>query len=159
MSGVITAGNAAWCLVFALALHVLIAGRVGDRIPAVIGKEVVPRGVTTLTMAGLAGLTVVTIGAWLHSATTAASGWLVTTLHIPLVSQVVVGALALFATVSAITRIIGGYAISGLFMAECVLAAALLAAIPGHAGQFLTGLIRAIVRVGAFVVGLVFGVV
>lgn len=159
MSGVITAANAAWCLVFAMVLHILIAGRLGAMIPGKVGTAVLPRAVTTLTFAGLAGLTVVTIGAWLHGATTAAAGWSVSTLHVPLGAQIVVAALAAIVAISAITGIIAGHAVSGRFMFECVLAASLLAAIPGHAGQVISALIRAIVRVGAFVIGAVFGVV
>lgn len=159
MTGLITAGNAAWCLVLAMVLHILIAGRVGAMIPAKVGTAVLPRAVSTLTFAGLAGLTVATVGVWLHRQTTSAAGWSVSTLHIPLGAQTVVAALAAIVTISAVTGIAAGHAVSGRFMAECVLAAALLAAIPGHAGQFLSAVIRALVRVGAFVVAAVFGVV
>lgn len=159
MNGLITAANSVWCLVLALGISVLIVGRVGSMIPARIGGDVLPRLVSTLTLAGLAGLTVVTIGAWLHGATTGAAGWTVHTLNIPVLAQTVVAALAAIVTVSVITHVVAGNAVSGRFMAECVLAASLLAAIPGHAGQFLSALIRGLVRLGAFVVAAVFGVV
>lgn len=156
MSGIITAGSAIWALVIAFAVHVLIGGRLGSMIPAKVGDAVLPRVVSTWTLAGVAGLTVVTIGTWLHRATTAVSGWTLTHLHIPGSAQTVVGALAVIATLSVITAIVAGHAISGRFVAECVLATALLAAIPGVAGQFLGGLLRVLAAAGAFGVGLIF---
>lgn len=159
MSGLITAGSAAWCLLLAVVIHVLVDGRLGSMVPAKVGQTVVPRLVSSLTFAGLAGLTVVTIGAWLRSATNSAAGWTVNTLHIPLAVQIVVGGLALVATVGVLTSIVAGLTISGVFIALSILAAALLAAIPGRAGQFLSALISLVVRVGAFLVGVIFGVV
>jgi hypothetical protein len=156
MSGVITVGSAIWALVIAFALHTLIAGRLGHFIPAKVGGEVLPRVVTTWTLAGVAGLTVVTVAAWLYRATSATAGWSLTHLHAPGSVQIVVAALALLATLSVITAIVGGHAVSGRFVVECVLAATLLGAIPGVAGEFLRGVLRAIAVVAAFGVGLIF---
>lgn len=159
MSGVITAASALWCLVFAFALHTLVAGRVGHLIPARVGSDVLPRGVTVLTLAGLAGLTVVTIGGWLNRATTATAGWTLNQTHIPLATHTVVAGVALLVAASVITAIIAGHAVTARFAFEAVLASALLAAIPGHAGQFISALIRAAVRAAAFIVAAVFQVV
>lgn len=155
MSGIITAGNAIWALVIAFGLHVLISGRLGSMVPAKVGDHIVPRMVNIWALAGVAGLTVITIGAWLHRATTATAGWTLTHLHIHGPVQTVVGGLALLATLSVITAIVAGHAISGRFVAEVVLATALLAAIPGVAGQFLGGIFRALAAAGAFGVGLI----
>lgn len=159
MGGLITAGNATWCLVLAIVVHLLVAGRVGFVVPGKVGSAVLPRFVSALTFAGLAGLTVVTIGVWLHRATNSAAGWTVTTLHVPLGAQIVVGALAFAATVGVITHVVAGLQVTPLFGALSITAAALLAAIPGRAGQFLGALLALLVRVGAFVVGVVFGVI
>jgi hypothetical protein len=155
MSGVITAGSAIWALVIALAVHIFISGRLGNLVPARLGDAVLPRAVNIWVLAGVAGLTVVTIGGWLHRATTAVAGWTLTHLHIPGSVQTVVGGLALLATLSVITAIVAGHAVSGRFVAECVLATALLAAIPGVAGQFLGGILRVLAGAGAFGVGLI----
>lgn len=156
MSGVITAGSAIWALVLAFAVHVLIGARMNHFIPSKVGSEVIPRVVSTWTLAGVAGLTVVTIGAWLHRATTAVAGWTLTHLHIHGPVQTVVAGLAVLATLSVITAVVAGHEVKGRFIAECVVAAALLAAIPGVAGQFLGGGMRAIAAAGAFGVGLIF---
>jgi hypothetical protein len=160
MSGVITAASALWCLVFAFGLHTLVAGRVGHLVPGRVGTDVLPRGVSVLTLAGLAGLTVVTVGGALNRATTATAGWaLGGVIHIPLAAHTVVAGAALLVALSVITAIIAGHAVSGRFMFEAVLASALLAAIPGHAGQFISALIRAAVRAAAFLVAVIFQVV
>lgn len=159
MTGLITAGSALWCLVFAFALHTLVAGRVGHLVPGRVGTDVLPRGVTVLTLAGVAGLTVVTISGWLSRATTATAGWALTVTHIPLATQTVVAGAGLLVAASVITAIIAGHAITGRFVAECVLAVTLLTVIPGHAGQFFRALFGAAVRAAAFAVAAIFQVV
>lgn len=159
MSSVITAASALWCLALAFVLHALVAGRAGQLVPGKLGSEVLPRGVSTLTLAGLAGLTVVTISGWLNRATTAVANWVLGLTHIPLGSQVVVAVMALVAAASVITAVIAGHSVSGRFAAEVVLAVALLTAIPGPAGRFVSALIRAAVRAAAWLIAMIFQVV
>lgn len=153
MSGIITAASAVWTLVIAFAVHVLISGRLAGMVPARLGSAVLPRWVTSWTLAGVAGLVAVSIGAWLHRATTASTGWTLAHLHLSVAAQTVVGALAFLVTLSVITAIIAGHTVSGRFVGEAVLATALLSAIPGPVGDFLRGVLRAIGSAVAFLLG------
>jgi hypothetical protein len=156
MGNLITTGNAIWALVIAFAIHTLVAGRLGHMIPAKVTGEVITRVVSTWTLAGVAGLTVAWIASWLHTVVTSFADWTKHQWHAGDTTQTVIAGAALLATLSVITAIIAGHAISGRFIAEAVVASALLASIPGVAGQYLGDVLRGFAAAGAWLVGLIF---